>query len=248
MAHSPKGAPHSARIDQEAEDGRDGVPGMRRVQPLDDRPGMPPPDLVDHGVAAGLVGRRPRPAAQGWSHTYIGLEPPGRVRAPPGRVRAVCGGSPRAADRVATLNGVVQQVTETRTPKPPRWVRRGLLTLAAAVTFLGVVLVVAAWTEDISIDSDIGYAPAEVVSVNFTRTLVRFYTSDGAERIPQTGVLYPADLKVGDIVQVEYSQSNPELVRVAGRGAIVMLLPVGLTVLGVWAVVVPAVWWLRRRM
>jgi hypothetical protein len=149
---------------------------------------------------------------------------------------------------VATLSGVVAQVTETRKPKRLRWVRRGLLTLAAAVTFLGVVLVVAAWTEDISIDGDIGYANAEVVSVNFTRTLVRFYTADGAEHIPQTGVLYPADLKEGDVVQVEYRQDNPELVRVAGRGAIITLLPVGLTLVGVWAVVVPSVWWLRRRM
>jgi len=37
-------------------------------------------------------------------------------------------------------------------------------------------------------------------------------------------------------------------VRVAGRGAVVTLLPVGLTVLGVWAIAIPTVWWLRRRM
>ena len=105
---------------------------------------------------------------------------------------------------------------------------------------------VAAWTEDISIDSDIGNADAEVVSDYFSRTLVRFYTPDGAEHLPQTGVLYPAGLKVGDVVEVEYPQDNPELVRVAGRGAFVTLLPVGLTVLVVWAVLVPTVWWLRR--
>ncbi|TDV47013.1 hypothetical protein CLV71_110196 [Actinophytocola oryzae] len=123
-----------------------------------------------------------------------------------------------------------------------------MLALASVITFLGVVLVVAAWTEDISIDSNTGYANAQVVADDFTRTLVRFYTSDGAEHIPQTGVLYPAGLRVGDVVQVEYRQDNPELVRVAGRGAIVTLLPVGLTLLGVWAVTVPTVWWLRRRM
>lgn len=170
------------------------------------------------------------------------------VRPPPGRVTVCAEGCHGPADRVATLSGVVQQVTETQKPKAPRWVRRGLLTFAALITFLGVVLLVAAWTEDISIDRDTGYTNAEVVSVNFTRTLVRFYTPDGAEHIPQTGVLYPADLKVGDNVQVEYRQDNPELVRVAGRGAVVTLLPVGLTVLGVWAVVVPVAWWLRRRM
>jgi hypothetical protein len=149
---------------------------------------------------------------------------------------------------VATLTGVVQQVTDTRKPLVRQWVTRGLLALACIVTFLGVVLVVAAWTEDISIDGDIGHVNAEVVADSYSRTLVRFYTPDGAEHIPQTGVLYPAGLKVGDVVEVEYKVDNPELVRVAGRGAVVTLLPVGLTLLGVWAVIVPAVWWLRRRM
>jgi len=141
---------------------------------------------------------------------------------------------------------VTQQVT--REPRVRRWAARGLLAFAAVITFLCVVLVVAAWTEDISIDDNTGSAIADVVSDDFARTLIRFYTSDGAEHIPQTGVLYPAGLKIGDHVQVEFSQDNPELVRVAGRGAFVTLLPVGLTLVVVWAVVVPAVWWLRRRM
>jgi hypothetical protein len=158
-----------------------------------------------------------------------------------------CGGLPRAAGRVATLSGVVQQVGRARTPVGRRWARRVVLTVASVITFLGVVLVVAAWTEDIAIDRDTGYSKAEVVSDDFARTLVLFYTSDGAEHIPQTGVLYPAGLKVGDTIQVEYSLSNPELVRVAGRGAFVTLLPVGLTLVGVWALAVPTMFWLRRR-
>ena len=129
-----------------------------------------------------------------------------------------------------------------------RWVTRGLLAFAAVITFLGVVLVVAAWTEDIAIDGDTGYTDAQVVSQNFSRTLIRFYTPDGAEHIPQVGVLYPAGLKVGDVVKVEYRQDNPDLVRVAGRGAIVTVLPVGLTLVGVWVVIIPGVWWVRRRM
>ncbi len=127
-----------------------------------------------------------------------------------------------------------------------RIVARVLLALGGVVTFLGVVLMVAAWTEDISIDRATGYANAEVVSVSFNRTLVRFYTPDGAEHIPQTGVLYPSGLKVNDVVEVEYRRDNPELVRVAGRGAVLTVLPVGLTLLGVWAVLVPSVWALRR--
>lgn len=147
---------------------------------------------------------------------------------------------------MATLSGVTQQVA--RKPVVRRWVTRGLLALAGVITFLCVVLVVAAWTEDISIDDNMAVADAEVVSNEFARTLVRFYTPDGAEHIPQTGVLYPSGLKVGDVVKVEYSQDDPDLVRVAGRGAVVTLLPVGLTLVGVWAVIVPTVWWLRRRM
>ncbi|MBB4911866.1 DUF3592 domain-containing protein [Actinophytocola algeriensis] len=138
------------------------------------------------------------------------------------------------------------QVTDGRKPLVRRWVTRGLLALGAVITFLGVVLVVAAWTEDISIDGDLGRVNAEVVSDDFSRTLVRFYTPDGAEHIPQVGVLYPSGLKIGDVVEVEYSQGNPELVRVAGRGAVITLLPVGLTLLVVWAVLIPVVWWLRR--
>jgi hypothetical protein len=143
---------------------------------------------------------------------------------------------------------VVQQVTDIRRPLVRRWVSRVLLALGGVITFLAVVLVVAAWTEDISIDSDIGETNAEVLSTDFSRTLVLFYTPDGAEHIPQLGVLYPADLKVGDVVEVEYRKDNPDLVRVAGRDVVVTLLPIGLTLLAVWAVVIPSVWWLRRRM
>jgi hypothetical protein len=142
---------------------------------------------------------------------------------------------------------VVEQGTDARWRLTRRVAARALLALGGIVTFLGVVLVVAAWTEDIAIDESIGYANAEVLDETFTRTLVRFYTPDGAEQIPQVGVLYPAGLDVGDVVEVEYRQDDPELVRVAGRGAVVTLLPVGLTILGVWAVLVPSIWALRRR-
>jgi hypothetical protein len=144
---------------------------------------------------------------------------------------------------------VVQQESQvaSRRPLVRRVAARVLLVFGVLVTFLAVVLVVAAWTEDISIDRDPAVANAEVVSDSFTRTLVRFYSADGAEHIPQLGVLYPAGLNVGDVVRVEYKRDNPELVRVAGRGAFVTFLPVGLTVLGVWAVLGPSAWWLRRR-
>lgn len=122
-----------------------------------------------------------------------------------------------------------------------------LLSVGAVVTLLGLVLVVAAWTEDTKIDRHTGYADAKVISVSFQRTLVSFQTPDGAEHIPSVGVLYPQALEEGQFVQVEYDQTDPELVRVAGRGVSLTLLPVGTTVLFTWLVVVPAVWWLHRR-
>ena len=144
---------------------------------------------------------------------------------------------------------VVQQVTNAPADRRRlirRIAARSLLALGGVITFLCVALVVGAWTEDVSIDRNIGLANAEVVADSATRTLVLFYTPDGAEHIPQTGVLYPAGLNVGDVVEVEYRQDNPELVRVAGRSAVVTLLPVGLTLLGAWAVLIPSVCALRR--
>jgi hypothetical protein len=144
---------------------------------------------------------------------------------------------------------VVQQVTNAPADRRRlirRIAARSLLALGGVITFLCVALVVGAWTEDVSIDRNVGLANAEVVADSATRTLVLFYTPDGAEHIPQTGVLYPAGLNVGDVVEVEYQQDNPELVRVAGRSAVVTLLPVGLTLLGAWAVLIPSIWALRR--
>ena len=145
---------------------------------------------------------------------------------------------------------MVQQVTQPRADRRRlirRIAARSLLALGGVITFLCVVLVVAAWNEDRAIERGTGYANAEVVSVSFQRTLVRFQTPDGAEHIPSVGVLYPEALEVGQFVQVEYDQRNPELVRVAGRGAWIAVLPVGTTVLAAWIVLLPVAWWLRRR-
>jgi hypothetical protein len=121
-----------------------------------------------------------------------------------------------------------------------------LLTAGGIITALGLLLVVAAWLEDAKIDRHTGSTTAKVVSVTFQRTLVRFQTPDGAEHIPSVGILYPEALEEGQVVSVEYDLTNPDLVRVAGRGVYITLLPVGSTVLITWVVVVPVVWWLRR--
>jgi hypothetical protein len=145
---------------------------------------------------------------------------------------------------------MVQQVARFMAAQGGRGWRiaaRAVLVAGLLITAMGVLLVVAAWTEDIQIDRHTGYANADVVSVTAQRTLVRFQTPDGAEHIPQVGVLYPEALEEGQLVQVEYDTQNPELVRVAGRNASLTVLPVATTVLAAWVVVVPLLVWLRRR-
>ncbi|GAA3003368.1 hypothetical protein LV75_004643 [Actinokineospora diospyrosa] len=144
-----------------------------------------------------------------------------------------------------TLHPVQEQLT-----RPER--HRAIAALVAIVVAgliagLGVLLVVAAVTEDAAIERHTGNANAEVVSVSFTRTLVRFQTPDGAEHLPTVGVLYPEALEEGQVVRVEYDLRNPDLVRVAGRGAALTILPVSTAVLGVWVVAGGVLYWLRRR-
>lgn len=121
-----------------------------------------------------------------------------------------------------------------------------ILFVAVITTLLAFLLVIAAATEDRAIEGHTGRADAEVLSVTTHRTLVRFQTPDGAEHVPNVGVLYPEALKEGQVVRVEYDMREPDLVRVAGRGATLTFLPAFTTLLAVWAVAVGLVWWLRK--
>jgi hypothetical protein len=141
---------------------------------------------------------------------------------------------------------VVVEAPVNRRARARRIATWALLSVGGLITGLGLLLIVAAWTEDAKIDRHTGYTAARVVSVSFQRTLVKFQTPDGAEHIPSVGVLYPEQLKEGQVVLVEYDQTNPDLVRVAGRGVRITLLPVGSTVLITWVIVLPVLWWLRR--
>ncbi|MGH3439741.1 MAG: DUF3592 domain-containing protein, partial [Sciscionella sp.] len=60
------------------------------------------------------------------------------------------------------------------------------------------------------------------------------------------GVLYPQGLRVGDKVWVQYDTTNTDLVKVAGRGFSLALLPIGTVILVTWIVLAPLLWWLRR--
>ncbi|WP_240686897.1 DUF3592 domain-containing protein [Amycolatopsis suaedae] len=124
---------------------------------------------------------------------------------------------------------------------------RVLIGVACVITLLCGSLVFAAIRNDNAITGNLGTADAEVVSVSFDRTIVRYSTPDGIAHIPSLGVLYPAGLEAGQLVRVEYDVTDPELVRVAGRSVLVTLLPVGSTALITWLVAGPALWWYLRR-
>lgn len=112
-----------------------------------------------------------------------------------------------------------------------------LLSAAILITALCAVLVAAAWRNDRTIERDLGVATAEVLSAGPRRSTVSFYTTDGVNHNPPLGVLYPSELSVGDRIQVEYSKSDPELVRVAGRSAVVAVLPAASVAAVSWLVI-----------
>ncbi|MFI9007119.1 DUF3592 domain-containing protein [Actinosynnema sp. NPDC053489] len=126
-------------------------------------------------------------------------------------------------------------------------VSRSLVVIGAVVTLIGVILLAACFRDDSMIEGRLGKATAEVVSVSFQRTVVRFATPDGAVHSPSQGLLYPEGLEPGQLVRVEYDTADPEVARVAGRTAVLALLPIGTFLLAVWAVLAPAAWWLARK-
>lgn len=138
-----------------------------------------------------------------------------------------------------------------RRPRPAARVQRiaatVLLLLPLLVTVLGVAVVVGSWRDDAAISSNMGRATAEVVSVSYARTIIRFTTPDGSVHSPPKGVLYPGGLEPGQLIRIEYDVRNPDLARVADRDIGIGLVPVGLTVLGAWAVCAPIALWLRSR-
>ncbi|WP_206615284.1 DUF3592 domain-containing protein [Rhodococcus spongiicola] len=132
----------------------------------------------------------------------------------------------------------------------PRTAHRALLgvvAVATGISVLAVLLVLAAWRNDRTIESDMGTATAEVLSAGSLRSAVSFVTPDGITHNPRLGVLYPTRLTAGQRIEVEYARSEPDLVRVAGRDASVAIVPCGSVVVGTWLVALPVLLVLRRR-
>ncbi|WP_179277730.1 DUF3592 domain-containing protein [Rhodococcus sp. 14-2496-1d] len=124
-----------------------------------------------------------------------------------------------------------------------------VLVVAGAISVLGVLLVVGAWRNDVTIDSDKGTATAEVLSAGKLRSAVSFITPDGVTHNPALGVLYPTNLIAGQRIEVEYYKADPdvELVRVAGRDATVAIVPAGSVIVVTWLIAGPVLFWLRRK-
>ncbi|MFC0448708.1 DUF3592 domain-containing protein [Rhodococcus jostii] len=128
-----------------------------------------------------------------------------------------------------------------------RRVRRGVLVAAIGISVLAVLLVLAAWRNDHTIESDRGVATAEVLSAGSLRSAISFVTPDGVTHNPELGVLYPTKLTVGQRIDVEYARSDPDLVRVSGRDASVAVVPAGSLIVVTWLIAGPLIWYLRRR-
>ncbi|MFE7746959.1 DUF3592 domain-containing protein [Nocardia sp. NPDC057455] len=122
----------------------------------------------------------------------------------------------------------------------------GVLIAATAVSVLVGLLVLAAWRNDYLISSDKGSTTAEVLSAGRLRSAVMYVTPDGETHNPKVGVLYPTNLTAGERIRVEYSRSDPDLVRVEGRDVRVAVPPALSVIVVVWLLALPALWLLTR--
>jgi hypothetical protein len=122
-----------------------------------------------------------------------------------------------------------------------------LLAAAGVLTGLVVLALAGAALDDAEVDARTGYATAQVLAVTPMRTLVQFAIPGGQVYSPEEGVAYPSGLQVGQLVRVEYDSADPEQVRVAGRTWATGVVPAVITLVVLWVLVAPVVWWLRRR-
>lgn len=132
------------------------------------------------------------------------------------------------------VHGSDPEFARTRVGKVLRWARFGVLMLATLMTFSAVLLVAGAWRNDLAIQSDMGVAAAEVLSAGPRRSTIEFVTPDRITYRPELGVLYPSELDAGMRIYVEYDKSDPNLVRVQDRNALLAIIPAGSVAVVSW--------------
>ncbi|MEB3032548.1 DUF3592 domain-containing protein [Mycolicibacter sp. MYC340] len=141
-------------------------------------------------------------------------------------------------DRVVHGEGAVPR--DSLAGRLLRWARMGVLILVAVVTLQSVLLVAGAWRNDIAIERDMGVAAAEVLNAGFRRSTIEFVTPERITYRPELGVLYPSELATGMRIYVEYDKSDPDLVRVQHRTAVLAVIPAGSVVVVAWLVGIAA--------
>lgn len=117
-----------------------------------------------------------------------------------------------------------------------RWRRRAhqvVLALYAFATLGSVAMVAGPALNDARIQANPGRGTAIVTEAGPMRTFVEYQTEDGQLVSPPRGLLYPTGLGEGQQVWVTYDKTDPDLVKVEGRGWALALLPA----LSTWAVV-----------
>lgn len=100
-----------------------------------------------------------------------------------------------------------------------------VLALYAAAILAAAAMVLGPAINDARIHADPGRGIATVVRVEGSRTTVEYEGEDGKLYSPRTGLLYPSGLGEGQRVWVTYAKSDPDLVKVEGRGWALSLLP-----------------------
>lgn len=122
-----------------------------------------------------------------------------------------------------------------------------VVVVGVVVSVLLALVLVAAARNDAHIDAARADAVAEVLEGGSRpHVYVRFTTVEGAVLTPEKGVFYPRGLEPGQLVEVEYDRTDPELVRVGGRTWTEGLVPVLLGLVVLWGVVGPSAWALAR--
>lgn len=123
------------------------------------------------------------------------------------------------------LHGPGGEVSHTRPGRFIRWARVAVLVIVSLVTLQSVLLVAGAYRNDLAIESNMGVAAAEVLDAGPRRSTIEFVTPDRVTYRPELGVLYPSELENGMRIYVEYDRSNPDLVRVQDRNALLAIIP-----------------------
>lgn len=124
--------------------------------------------------------------------------------------------------------------------KALRWAKSGVWVLVFVVTLQSVLLVAGAWRNDRQIEANLGVAQAEVLSAGARRSTIEFVTPDRVTYRPELGVLYPSELATGMRIYVEYDTTDPDLVRVQDRNALLAIVPAGSIAVVGWLVALGA--------